>query len=44
MAWELLTKVYNLDPKRLYVTYFGGCQNLGIAADEECKNIWMEIG
>ncbi|GKZ52055.1 alanine--tRNA ligase, partial [Aspergillus brasiliensis] len=21
-SWELLTKIYGLDPKRLYVTYF----------------------
>lgn len=44
MAWELLTKVYNLNPNNLYITYFGGCEVLGVPADEESKNIWLDIG
>ncbi|KAG8182208.1 hypothetical protein JTE90_000062, partial [Oedothorax gibbosus] len=44
MAWELLTSVYGLNPNNLYVTYFGGDKKLGVPPDEECKNIWLEIG
>lgn len=44
MAWVLLTDVYKIDPKRLYVTYFEGSKKLGIPADEECRSIWREIG
>lgn len=37
-AWELLTEVYGLDKDRLYVTYFGGENNL--QADEESMELW----
>jgi alanyl-tRNA synthetase len=39
-AWELLTKVYKLDPSRLYATYFEGNEKLGIKPDFESKEIW----
>jgi hypothetical protein len=39
-AWELLTKVYGLDPSRIYATYFGGQGDL--PADDECKEIWLK--
>lgn len=29
---------------RLYVTYFGGDEKLGLEADLEAKQIWMDIG
>ncbi|KAJ3205616.1 Alanine--tRNA ligase [Entophlyctis luteolus] len=44
MAWELLTVVYGMPPERLYVTYFGGDESLGIGADLEAKQIWLELG
>lgn len=44
MALELLTEVYKLPLHRLYFTYFGGDQGLGLLEDEECKNIWLELG
>ena len=44
MAWSLLTEVYRLPKDRLYVTYFGGDEALGVAADEECREIWRNIG
>ncbi|OAA46852.1 alanyl-tRNA synthetase [Metarhizium rileyi] len=44
MAWEILTKVYGLDPKRLYATYFEGNKELGLPPDEEAKQLWLDIG
>lgn len=44
MAWELLTKSYGIDSNRLYVTYFGGNEEMGLSADLECKEIWHNIG
>ena len=41
-AWELLTKLYGLDPDRIYVTYFGGDKSDGVPADEEAKNYWLK--
>ncbi|GAB6030509.1 hypothetical protein CHUAL_007371 [Chamberlinius hualienensis] len=43
-AWELLTEVYGLDKNRLYVTYFGGKPELGLEPDNECRDIWLNIG
>jgi len=40
MAWELLTKVYGLNPDRLYASYFGGDTELGLPSDEEAKELW----
>jgi alanyl-tRNA synthetase len=41
-SWELLTKVYGIDPKRLYVTYFEGSE--GLDADLEAKELWKSVG
>lgn len=40
-AWELLTVRFGLDPERLYATYFGGDEKLGLAADEEARALWL---
>jgi len=29
---------------RLYITYFGGCEEKGLGPDVEAKNIWMSLG
>lgn len=42
-AWELLTKVYGIDPDRLYVSVFGGDAGDGLPADEEAKAIWLRF-
>lgn len=44
MSWELLTKVYGLDPDRLYVTYFEGDKAAGLEPDLEAKDIWKSVG
>lgn len=44
MALELLRGPYNIDPSRLYVTYFAGDKLLGIPADMECFEIWRSLG
>src|ERR1700733_10569879 len=40
-AWDLLTKVYALDPARMMVTVFGGEQ--GIGPDDEARAIWRRV-
>ncbi|XP_024517308.1 alanine--tRNA ligase-like [Selaginella moellendorffii] len=42
-AWELLTEVYKIDQERLYATYFGGDEKLGIPPDNEAKEIWLKV-
>ncbi|KAK9141492.1 hypothetical protein Syun_010892 [Stephania yunnanensis] len=42
-AWELLTKVYGLPSDRIYATYFGGDEKLGLPADDEARNIWKKF-
>eukprot|EP00752_Nemacystus_decipiens_P009413 g8416.t1 len=41
-AWECLTEVFALDPSRLYATYFGGDEKLGVGPDEDAKKIWLK--
>ena len=41
-AWELLTEVYKVDPKDLYVTVFEGSPEDGTALDEEAREAWMK--
>ncbi|XP_067006917.2 alanine--tRNA ligase, cytoplasmic [Anabrus simplex] len=43
-AWELLTEVFKLPSERLYVTYFGGDKSAGLEPDEECRQIWINLG
>ncbi|KAL5115311.1 Alanine--tRNA ligase [Pleosporales sp. CAS-2024a] len=41
-TWELMTRVYAIDPNRLYVTYFEGAD--GLAPDLEAKELWRSVG
>ncbi len=41
-AWELLTEVWGLDKTRLYATYFGGDEALGVGPDTEARDYWLE--
>jgi len=43
-AWEYLTNVLGISADRLYVSYFGGDEASGLPADEECRQIWLDIG
>lgn len=43
-SWELLTKVFGLDPGRLYVTYFEGDAPSALGPDDEAKKLWLEVG
>ena len=43
-SWELLTKVYGLQPDRLYVTYFEGNAASGLEPDNEAKELWRSAG
>ena len=42
-AWELLTKVYEIDKDNLYVTIFEGDKSEGLDKDNEAFNYWRAI-
>jgi alanyl-tRNA synthetase len=42
-AWELLTKVWKLDPTRLHVTCYEGNAAAGIPRDDEAAAIWKKV-
>jgi len=42
-AWELLTDVYKIDKKRLYVTVFEGSTEDGLGFDQEAYDIWKQF-
>jgi alanyl-tRNA synthetase len=44
LAYELLTGDFGLDPRRLYVTVFGGDAGLGLPPDEESARAWERVG
>ena len=43
-SWELLTKIYELEPDRLYVTYFEGDKEGNLEPDLETRDIWRSVG
>ena len=42
-AWELFTEVYGLPVDRFYATYFEGDESLGLAPDEEARQLWLKF-
>lgn len=44
MALELLTQDLGIPLERLYFTYFGGHAEAGLETDNECKQIWIDLG
>ena len=43
-AWELATEGFGLDPDTIWVTVFGGDEQLGLGADEEAIELWQQVG
>jgi alanyl-tRNA synthetase len=43
MSWELLTKVWKLDPRRLHVSCFEGDEKNGVPRDTEAADIWKKV-
>jgi alanyl-tRNA synthetase len=39
-AWELLTGVWGIDPRRLWATVFAGDKKLGLPPDEQARRLW----
>ena len=42
-SWELLTKVFGIDPERLYATVFEGYEPDGLGLDEEARDNWLKF-
>jgi alanyl-tRNA synthetase len=43
-GWELSTQGFGMDPERIWVTVFGGDEELGLGPDEEAIAIWRRAG
>jgi alanyl-tRNA synthetase len=43
-AWELSTDGFGFDADDVWITVFAGDQELGLGADEEAIDAWLEIG
>jgi alanyl-tRNA synthetase len=43
-GWELSTEGFGMDPERIWVTVFGGDEDLGLGPDEEAIEIWRATG
>ena len=42
-AWQLLTEVWGLDPKRLHATVFEGDPDQGVPRDDEAASLWADL-
>ncbi len=43
-GWQLSTEGFGMDPERIWVTVFGGDEELKLGPDEEAIEIWREVG
>jgi alanyl-tRNA synthetase len=43
-GWELSTEGFGMDPERIWVTVFGGDEELGLGPDDEAIEIWRGVG
>jgi len=42
-AWELLSRVWGIDPDRLWATVFGGDGKDGLPKDDEAAQLWAKV-
>ncbi len=43
-AWELSREGFGFDPERIWITVFGGDEDLGLGPDEEAVELWRAQG
>ncbi|MDQ2622195.1 MAG: alanine--tRNA ligase [Actinomycetota bacterium] len=43
-GWELSTEGFGFDPEMIWITVFGGDEDLGLGPDEEAISIWKGLG
>jgi alanyl-tRNA synthetase len=43
-GWQLSTEGFGMDPERIWVTVFGGDEELGLGPDEEAIAVWRRVG
>jgi alanyl-tRNA synthetase len=43
-GWELSTQGFGMDAERIWVTVFGGDEELGLGPDEEAIEVWRRVG
>jgi alanyl-tRNA synthetase len=43
-AWELSTQQLRFEPERIWITVFGGDEELSLGPDEEAIEVWRAIG
>jgi alanyl-tRNA synthetase len=43
-GWQLATEGFGMDPERIWVTVFGGDEELGLGPDAEAIEIWERTG
>jgi alanyl-tRNA synthetase len=43
-AWELSTRCFGFDPELVWITVFGGDEELGLGPDEEAIECWRSVG
>jgi alanyl-tRNA synthetase len=43
-GWQLATEGFGMDPERIWVTVFGGDEDLGLGPDTEAIEIWERTG
>ena len=43
-GWELSTQAFGFDPDRIWITVFGGDDELGLGPDEEAIELWRAVG
>jgi alanyl-tRNA synthetase len=43
-GWQLSTEGFGMEPEKIWVTVFGGDEELGLGPDEEAIEIWRGVG